>query len=224
MKVLTRLTLAALAALALSSCASIDIRTPPDTVYHHDAPVRLSHLNVYIRPASENSGEISAVFLPFRVTQPTDKPESLGTQLARLFWQKWSENRVFAGMFFDENIYYRNPQQAAAVARQMGAQLAVVGHVPYFIMGGTTSHTSLTLHVKILDAQTGETLVSMEQSGRVEVELDKDFIVFKQKSRTSESPLGAILSGIAQEMAVPVREWAGGDPEDPDRAKRASGR
>ncbi len=198
----------AILCLGLYACASIDARLPPDAVYYNDAPVRLSNLNIYVRPTSDHPHEVSAVFFPFRVTQSTDKPESLGPQLARLFWHNWSGNQVFSGMFFDETLYYRNPQQAAAVARQMGAQLAVVGYVPFFFMGGTAGHTSLTLQIKILDAASGETLVSMEQSGRVEVELDKDYVVLKQKTRTTESPLGSIVAGIAQEMSVPVREWA----------------
>lgn len=219
MKRTPALFLAALACLALSACASIDARLPPDAVYYNEAPTRVSPLNIYVRPSAEHPQEISALFLPIRVTQPTDKPDTLGVQLGRVFWQNWSGNQVFAGMFYDESLYYRSPQQAAALARQMGARLVVMGVVPYFLMGGSASATALTLQVKILDAATGETLVSMEQAGRVEVELDKDYVLFKQKSRTTESPLGSIVQAIAQEMSLPVREWASAGQDGPKTAK-----
>ena len=190
-----------------ASCASLNIQYPPDSEIYVDSPVRLSELNVYVKPDAPHPEPLTGVVIPFRVLQPTDHPEFLGKQFAKLFWQNWTKNRVFPTLAYDELLYYRGQQQAAAIARGLGVDLAIVGTVPYFLTGGTRADNSITMHVKIIDARTGELLVSMEQAGQMDAQFDSDYILYKERSRMSEAPLASIVTAIAQDMADAIVSW-----------------
>jgi OOP family OmpA-OmpF porin len=108
---------------------------------------------------------------------------------------------------FDPQLTYRGPEQAVSVARRAGADLVVVGIVPYLYTGGTIDSTAVTLQIRIYDTRNGNLLLSMDQHARVNAKLTQDWILFDLHTRLSDSPLAEAMASIAHDMAVPIKSW-----------------
>jgi len=67
--------------------------------------------------------------------------------------------------------------------------------------------TALTLQIRIYETKTGNLLVSMDQSARVNAKRTQDWILFSLETRLSDSPISEALASIAHDMAVPLKSW-----------------
>jgi OOP family OmpA-OmpF porin len=204
---LRALVLSALAALALAACAHVDPSITQQTKVYLDAKVDKSKLMVNVKPKSRLYDSPQVLMYPFWIAQKMDNHMLVGRELGRIFHQEWTGEEVFQTLAYDPELVYRGPEQAINVARRSGADLVVVGIVPYFITGGTVDSTALTLQIRIYDTKTGNLLVSMDQSARVNTKQTQDWILFSVETRLSDSPLAEAIASIAHDMAVPLKSW-----------------
>ena len=206
-RVLAALLLAVLAVLALPGCAHIDPGVTQQTKIYRDAPVEKSKLAIAVRPKTKLADAPQVLMYPFWVAQKMDNHLLVGREMGRLVHQAWTGDNVFETIMYDPQLVYRGPEQAVSVARASGADLVIVGIVPYLYTGGSIDSTAVTLQIRVYETKGGNLLLSMEQQARVNARLPQDWILFDLQTRLSDSPLSDALGSIARDMAVPFKSW-----------------
>ena len=203
----TRLLLAALAAaLVLAACAVEPKLTDKHTVYI-DSWTKRNNPEVYVEPLKAPPVPVSALIVPFQVTQDIAYAQDLGEQLTRVVWQTWTRDRVFPKLLYEANFKTASTPQAVAMARKMGVDVVVVGKFTYIMSGGTRGDSSVSFTFDVIDAQSGERLWSMAHSGLMETGLTEDYVIFARKNRMPAEPLSAITATLAMDMGSPITNW-----------------
>lgn len=201
------LVVAALAALALAGCGHVEPGVTQQTKIYHDAPVEKSRLAVNVRPKAKLSESPQVLMYPFWVAQKMDNHMLVGRELGRIVHQTWTGLEVFQTLDYDPQLVYRGPEQAVSVARAAGADLVIVGIVPYLITGGSVDSSAVTLQIRVYETKGGNLLLSMDQSARVNAKRTQDWILFTIETRLSDSPLTEAIASMAADMAVPLKSW-----------------
>ena len=201
------LVLMLLAALALAGCAHVQPLVTQQSTVYRDAPVEKSKLAMNVRPKSRLYDSPQVLMYPFWIAQKTDNHLLIGREMARIFHQTWTGEEVFETLAFDPELVYRGPEQAVNVARRAGADLVVVGIIPYLYAGGSVDSTAITLQIRIYETKGGNLLVSMDQSARVNAKRTQDWVLFTIETRLSDSPIAEAIASIARDMAVPLKSW-----------------
>jgi OOP family OmpA-OmpF porin len=222
-RILCTLVLAALAALAVSGCGHVDPGVTQQTTVYRDAPVEKSRLAINMRPKTPLSESPQVLMYPFWVAQKMDNYLLVGRELGRIVHQTWTGLEVFQTIAYDPELVYRGPEQAIRVARAAGADLVVVGIVPYLITGGTVDSSAITLQIRIYETKGGNLLLSMDQSARVNAKRTQDWILFSLETRLSDSPLTEAVASMAADMAVPLKSWLPPTDEELGFADTATG-
>lgn len=204
---LCALALMALATLALSACAHVDPSVVNPSKVYRDAPVEKSKLAISVKPKSKLNDAPSVLMYPFWISQKMDNHLLVGRELARLVHQTWTEEGVFETLMYDPQLVYRGPEQAVSVARSAGADLVIVGIVPYLYSGGSIDSTKVDLQIRVYETKGGNLVLSMDQSARVNARLTQDWILFTLHTRLSDSPLSEAMASMARDMAVPIKSW-----------------
>lgn len=92
--------------------------------------------------------------LPFRVpAQVTDVSYSI----TEVFHRQLLEQRPFLGVIRVYE-YYNTLGDAQKLAKAQGADLFLVGEVPYFLDSGTTGKSGIQIDLKVVETSTGHTL------------------------------------------------------------------
>jgi OOP family OmpA-OmpF porin len=198
--------------LALAACAYVDPSITDQTVIYSDSPVRKSTLQVSIHPRGRQYRPLTAYFSPFVIQQENSDYVQLSNAFAQIFNNAWLEERLFSIMEFEPGVPYRGVNSALDRARRRGADLLILGFVPYFYSGNTIDDTAITIQINIYDTKNGMLLWTMMQSGRIEARQPDDYIYFKHEYRLSEGPYNKIIRDIAKDMAIPLKGWL----PDPD--------
>lgn len=193
--------------LTLSACAYVDPSITDQTVIYTDSSVRKSSLQVSVHPRSKQYRPLTAYFHPFAIQQHSSDYAHLSTTFAQIFRNVWMEERLFPIMEFQPGTPYEGIDVALARARMRGADLLILGSVPYFYAGNTVDDTAITIQMDIYAAATGDLIWTMLQSGRIEDKLPKDYIYFRHESRLPVGPFNKIIRSIAEDMAVPLKTW-----------------
>lgn len=178
-----------------------------------DAAVDRSNLRIYVRPVDRLHTPIKALMYPMWIRESLPTRLELGRQMSRIFFDAWTERPVFPTLVLADKQTYRGRESALRDAGQRGADMLVLLTVPYLYAGGTVDDSAMTIRCDIYETQTGMLLHSMEQSGRIAFQRNKDWILWVTTTRLPDSPLYAITRAIAEDMAVPLRSWL--PPVDP---------
>lgn len=196
----------------IPACAYVDPSLTDQTVVYSDAPVRKSTLQVSVHPKGRQYSPLSAYFYPFVIQQRTTDNVALADSFAQIFHYAWTEERLFTVQEFRPNQRYQGLNHALAAARNRGADLLILGKVPYFYAGHTLDDTAITIQVDIYAADSGTLLWTMMQSGRMESKLPDDYFYFKHETRMSDDAFNKIIRAIAKDMTIPLKAWL----PDPD--------
>jgi OOP family OmpA-OmpF porin len=206
-RILPAILAAAVAIGALCGCAHVEPSITQQTKVYRDAPVEKSRLAISIKPRTRLSDAPKALMFPLWVAQKMDNHMLVGAEMGRLMHQAWTEAEIFPTLAYDPQLVYRGPEQAVRLARSLGADLVIVGIVPYFITGGTVDSSAITVQIRIYDTASGNLLLSMDQSARVNAKVPADWVLFTVETRLSDSPIAAAVTSIARDMAVPLKSW-----------------
>jgi len=92
--------------------------------------------------------------MPFRVpAQVTDVSYSI----TEVFHRQLLEKKPFMAVV-RVHKYYNSLAEAQKLAKAQGAQLMVLGEVPYFIDSGTTGKSGIQVDLRVVEVETGRTL------------------------------------------------------------------
>lgn len=198
--------------LTLTACAYVDPSYTDQTVFYQDSPVRKSSLQVSIHPKGKQFRPLSAYFHPFVIQQQSSDYHHLSNAFAQIFHNVWMEERLFPIMEFQPGTPYRGLNEAISRARHRGADLLILGSVPYFYAGHTLDDTAITIKMDVYSTQSGQLVWTMMQSARIEARLPDDYIYFRHEYRMPEGAFNKTIRAIAKDMAVPLKGWLP-DPE-----------
>lgn len=196
----------------ISACAYVDPSITEQTKIYQDSPVRKSSLQVSVHPRGKQYRPLTAYFHPFVIQQHNSDYRHLSGAFAQIFHNAWTEERLFPIQEFQPETQYQGLRTALERARRRGADLLILGFVPYFYAGHTLDDTAITIQINIYSAGNGNLLWTMMQSGRIEDKLPDDYIYFRHEFRLSDSPFNKIIRDIAKDMAIPLKAWL----PDPD--------
>ena len=193
--------------LALSACGHVDLQMTDPTKVYRDAPVDRSELQMHVRPIEKRAEPVRALMLPFWITQEISDQQFLGQQVGEVFQQEWLSKRLFQTLDYDTSKTYRSAAGAVAMGRRMGADVVIVGFVPYLYAGHTLDDSAVTIEVRIYETKHGRLIADMSQGARVEKQPPRDFVYFHQETRMSDASLAMAIRAIASDMAVPLASW-----------------
>lgn len=192
--------------LALSACA-VDPKISDRSTLYIDAWVKRNNPQIYVEPMTSPPMPMTAMIIPFEITQDINYPKELGEQITQVFWQTWTRDRVLPKIIYEPRFRYGNLPQAIALARKMGVNLVITGRITYLLAGGTTGNSAVSLSVEAFDVNSGERVWSMADAGTVESSMKEDYIIFFRKNRLPTDPLYAIVSVLAADMGGTVINW-----------------
>lgn len=193
--------------LTITACAHVEPTITSQPTLYTDVPVRKSPLQVSIHPKGKQFTPLTAFMAPFVIQQRTPDHASLADSFAQMFHSAWTEERLFPVQEFRSGLRYQGLGYTLGLARERGADLLILGKVPYFYAGHTVDDTAVTLQVDIYSTATGTLLWTMMQSGRIEEKAPQDYIYFRREHRMTTGPFNAIIRGIAKDMAIPLKAW-----------------
>lgn len=162
---------------------------------------------VYVRPSENTDQELTALFMPFRVTQPMTAPEMVGYAQGRTVWQTWLSQNLFSIMEFDGDHGPYRRDIALNLARQKGADLAIGGFVTYFFPGGSDADSQIALQVEIYDASSGRLIWSMAQSALMPARKVNDYLILATETRGPSDPMFVLAKTIAEDMGDIIAAW-----------------
>ncbi|CAK7056490.1 MAG: hypothetical protein DELT_01250 [Desulfovibrio sp.] len=196
---------------------SFDLASQP--VIYKDQWARREPPLVYVHPAENSDVEMTAVFMPFRVTQSVSDPEIIGYSQARTVWHTWLSKRLFSIMEFDGDHGPYRRDVAINLARSKGADLAIGGFVTYYFAGGSDADSQVALQVEIYDAASGQLVWSMAQSALMPARKVNDYIIFATETRGPSDPMYALTKAMAEDMGNVVAKWV----PQPESATKPTG-
>ncbi len=215
------------ALLATSGCATMEsvdehswLDLTDKTTIYRDQWVRRSPPEVYVRPQQEVSEPLTALFIPFRVTQEMDDPGIAGYTISRTFWQTWLSMQLFPAIEYSgDPVPYRR-DRAVALARARGADLVIGGFVTHLYAGGTAGDSQVAVQLEIHDARSGQLVWSMAQAGLMPASTTTDYFVFQTKMRLPGDPIHAISKAMALDCGEVVKRWTTGTSAKPSEGLR----
>lgn len=196
----------------LYACASppkiaADGDIPSGPTFLVDDWVRRGHPQVNVRAQNTPRQAPTALFVPLRLTQPTEKARTVGNSISRQVWQAWLQQQVFPVIEFADNAPPYRADLAMQMARAKGAQVVIGGYITQLLDGGTAGDSRLSLQLEIYNVETGDLIWSMAHAGIMERQFTNDFILFAIKARMPSDPLAAITMTLARDMGDEVRGW-----------------
>jgi len=175
-----------------------------------DAPVERNQPSILLHPTNTPGSPLTALAYPMRVTQPISNPVVLGRALGRVFWQTWSQAKVFPTLIYEEEAEWPGLARALAAARARDVDLVIRGEIPYYLDGGSKGSSSVSLRVEIFDVEAGQRVWLLEHAGRMEPQPRRDYIVAYHNRRMPESPIFSIMTLISCDLAMYVGHWNNG--------------
>ncbi|WP_338670072.1 OmpA family protein [Pseudodesulfovibrio methanolicus] len=193
--------------LTMAACSHVSFSLTDQTKVYTDAPVRKSALQVSVHPKGKQYTPLTAYFHPFIIQQENSDHTALSASFTQIFFNVWTEERLFSTMELAPGYGYQGYSSALESARRRGADLLVLGKVPYFYDGTTLDDSAVTIQVDVYAAGSGTLLWTMLQSSRIEQRDPDDYVVVVHETRMSHSPFNQMIRAIAKDMAVPLKAW-----------------
>lgn len=161
----------------------------------------------YVEPMSSPARPYKALIVPFRMTQDIPYPIELSRQITNIIWEIWSQENIFPTLVYEPLATSANVDQAILLARDRGLDAVIVGEIPYFLAGGTSGQTAVSMKADVYDVKNGKRIWSMAHAGRMEAGLDEDYILFIRKNRMPQDPVYAVVAALAHDVAGQMRNW-----------------
>lgn len=197
---------------ALSACAPVsdgrarlDLASQPQLFSNESG--YYAGIKVMVHPNNNLTRKPAALFVPLGLTQDLRNFRAVSEGVSRQVWQTMLEEETFSTLeLADMNPPYQ-ADLALPLARQMGAELLIGGYITYYLDGGTTGDSKISLQLEVYDVKTGMMLWSMAHAGMIPYQPPRDFIVLEVKQRMPADPMGTLISSVSGDMARLLHMW-----------------
>lgn len=188
---------------------SFDLASQP--TYYQDAKVQHGNPQVIVSPTTQPNRQLTALMVPFRLTQQSTEAKQIGRDVSRLFWQVFLSEQIFPIIEYDENAqpYRADYSQRQGVRKK--AELVIGGHITQYYSGGAQGVSSLSVTVEIWDLATGNLIWSVSQAASLDPTGYNDYIVMGTRKRVPADPMWMISTTAARDIARVVGAWSNPD-------------
>jgi hypothetical protein len=195
----------------LAGCAS-----PVYVPSMSDPKIRVGPQEAFVK--SENPGyrRFRIAVLPFRVP---DQVTDVSYPITEVFHRQLLQKRPFLGVVRVQE-YYNSMAQAQRFAKNYGAELMVLGEVPYFLDSGTTGRSGVQVDLRVIEVNSGRTLWYLSDNIMAERAPMVDLWVTETKSEPSPSIYFLVDTLAARMTMALVRDLT--PPETPQAAAQYS--
>ncbi len=201
-------------ALIVGGCASIhdpdgwgtiDLTTP-GTLYSNSKIYR-GDIQVMVHPNINLEQPPTALFVPLGLTQDMYDSLPVSEGVSRQVWQQFLNEGTFPTLELANMAPPYRVDLALPLARAKGADMLVGGYITYYLDGGQTGNTKISLHMEVYDVKTGEMLWSIAHAGLLPYQSARDYLLLQVKSRMPADPMGAVIAAVAGDMATLLHMW-----------------
>ena len=204
------LILAILAGLlaGLAGCA-----TPIYAPKFSDPKIEAGPPEAFVKPSYTDYRNYRLAILPFRVpAQVVD----VGFPITEVFHRQLLEKRPFRTAI-RINEYANNMAQARTLAKEQGAELFLLGEVPYFLDSGCTARSGVQVDLRIVETSSGRVLWYLSDNIMAEPAPIRDLWVTESKPEPSPS-IYYLVESLACRMTAAMQtnlETASVSPQPP---------
>lgn len=184
---------------------SIDLTTP-GTLYSNSKIYR-DDIQVMVHPNINLEQPPTALFVPLGLTQDMHDSLVVSEGVSRQVWQQFLREGTFSTLELADMAPPYRVDLALPLARAKGADMLVGGYITYYLDGGRTGNTKISLQLEVYDVKTGEMLWSIAQAGLLPYQPARDFLVVQVKSRMPADPMSAVIAAVAGDMATLLHMW-----------------
>ena len=189
--------------------AFVDLAAVP-TVYVSSRIYR-GDMQVLVHPNINLDGMPTALFVPLGVTQEMADGARVSRGVSRQIWQQFLRHGTFSVLeMADMRPPYR-AETALPLARQLGADMLVGGYITYYLDGGTSGDSKISLQLEVYGVNGGEMLWSVAHAALLPRAATRDFLVAEVRNRVPADPMAALVAAVGSDMAELLHMWT--DPE-----------
>ncbi len=175
-----------------------------------DPKIKAGPQEAFLKTDDMSYRRFRIAILPFRVpAQVTDVSYSI----TEVFHRQLLQKRPFLAVV-RVHEYYNSLAQAQRLAKVQGAELMVMGEVPYFIDSGTMGRSGVQVDLRVVEVNTGRTLWYLSDNIMAQPAPMVDLWVTETKSEPSPS-IYFLVDTLAARMSLALLR----DLQPPDTAK-----
>lgn len=170
------------------------------TPYLTDPKIQAGPLEAYVKPIFNDYRKYRLAILPFRVpAQVVD----VGFPITEVFHRQIMEKKPFRSAV-RVNEYANNLAQAQSLAKEKGADLFLLGQVPYFLDSGCTASSGVQVDLRIVETRTGRTIWYLSDNIMAEPAPIYDLWVTETVPKNSPS-VYYLVESLAARMTVAMQ-------------------
>ena len=162
---------------------AIDLTTP-GTLYS-DSKIYRGDIQVMVHPNVNLEQPPTALFVPLGLTQAMHDSLPVSEGVSRQVWQQFLSEGTFSTLELADMTPPYRVDLALPLARAKGADMLVGGYITYYLDGGQTGNTKISLQLEVYDVKTGDMLWSIAHA----------------------DPMGAVIAAVAGDMATLLHMW-----------------
>jgi hypothetical protein len=175
-----------------------------------DPKIKAGPQEAFIKTDDMRYRRFRIAILPFRVpAQVMD----VSYPITEVFHRQLLEKKPFLGVV-RVHEYYNSLAQAQKLAKAQGAELMVLGEVPYFIDSGTTGRSGVQVDLRVVEVSSGRTLWYLSDNIMAQPAPIVDLWVTETKSEPSPS-IYFLVDTLAARMSLALLR----DLQPPDTPK-----
>lgn len=195
---------------------NIDLSTP-GTLYSN-SKIYQGDIQVMVHPNINLEQPPTALFVPLGLTQAMSDSMAVSQGVSRQVWQQFLQRGTFSALELADMAPPYRVDLALPLARQKGADMMVGGYITYYLDGGQTGNTKISLQLEVYDVKTGEMLWSIAHAGLLPHQTTRDFYLVEVKSRMPADPMASVIAAVAGDMAELLTMWT--NPQAYEKHKR----
>lgn len=184
---------------------TIDLTTP-GTLYTNSKIYR-GDIQVMVHPNINLEQPPAALFVPLGLTQAMHDSLPVSEGVSRQVWQQFLSEGTFSTLELADMAPPYRTDLALPLARSKGADMLVGGYITYYLDGGQTGNTKISLQLEVYDVKSGEMLWSLAHAGLLPYQSARDYLLLQVKSRMPADPMSAVIAAVAGDMARLLHMW-----------------
>lgn len=184
---------------------TIDLTTPG--ILYTDSTIYRGDIQVMVHPNINLEQPPTALFVPLGLTQAMHDSLPVSEGVSRQVWQQFLSEGTFSTLELADMAPPYRTDLALPLARAKGADMLVGGYITYYLDGGQTGNTKISLQLEVYDVKTGDMLWSLAHAGLLPYQAARDYLLLQVKSRMPADPMSAVIAAVAGDMARLLHMW-----------------
>lgn len=188
----------------------LEVSVAGGITYFNNAKVYLGDKRVNVAAnRALNSGDPSAtaLFMPLGLVQSSVDHLPVSYGVSRILWQQFLGEQTFKVLEFASAPPPYRVDHALPMAQSMGANYLIGGYITHFFDGGMSGDSKIAIQLEIYEVATGALMWSIDQTGVLPYETDRDNVFFKVKNRMPVDSMSTLIAALGKDIATFLHFW-----------------